>query len=66
MPFKPSDWDSYTSHTEHLAVARWGRIWRVVDKETGSEIGMPFKTRTEAESYARYRESTTYSPEPAR
>jgi hypothetical protein len=57
---KPSDWDSYTEVTEDLAVGRWGKLWRVIDKQTGSEIGPPFHTKWEAREYADHRQATTY------
>jgi hypothetical protein len=63
MPFKPSDWDAYHPVTEHLAVARWGKLWKVVDKETGSQIGPgDWPTMAAAREYAEMRQATTYTP----
>ena len=54
------DWDAYKPVTQHLAVARWGKVWYVVDRETNMQIGYPCDTRTEAREQAEMRQSTTY------
>jgi len=52
--------ESCRSVTRDLAVGRWGRYWRVIDKATGSEIGPPFPSMWEAREYAEHRQETTY------
>lgn len=61
---RPDEWDAYHVATEHLAVARWGRWWRAVDRETGAEIGPPFPTMAATWAYAEYRQGATYGPPP--
>lgn len=49
------------SITQHLGVAKWGKQWLVIDKETQAQIGEAFKTKQAACAYALYRQDTTYS-----
>ena len=36
----------------HFGIAKWGRVWFLVERSTGSQLGMPHKTKMEALAYA--------------
>jgi hypothetical protein len=54
------DWTSLQDVTCCLAVGRFGKFWRVIDRQTWQEIGYACKTRTEAREQAMAREQSTY------
>lgn len=51
-PLARADWDAYHEHSGWLAVTRAGTDWYVVDRETGSQLGGPHKSRSLAWEYA--------------
>lgn len=67
MSFKIADFDSSADVSHDLAVVRWGRDWRVWDKEdaergsSGAVIGPPFPSKAVAVAAAlRYIERGDY------